>query len=451
MTAAVNIFLLLLLLTAAAVSAAWVLSYELTPEPEQPQLRRWLLRWSGKGLLAPMAIWALMNVGLSWNLQPFMPQVQAAQNSGSGWFPVYLRVVGTGLFVIGSYWAAVTLGWVLVEAGVGSEKENRAQFKRLCLTCVIGLGVPALLLVYFGGWSMLGLASLVLLAPMAGYGSSILKAKTQKLPPMYARAIARMKFGKYSEAEWEIIRELERCEDDFEGWMMLAGLYANNFNDLPEAEHTVLEICEQPTTTPSQVSIGIAPARELAFAGGRPGGGPPRPANDRQPPARHAPGAHGPAPHQPTAHLGGRTAPATERGPNSPARPGRCVRSTVRAPESATDRRHAAEEANACVEILKADPNNVHARERLARLFAERLDKPELGIEQVKLLLDLPDQPDSRRADWLGLIAAWHIRYRHDSDAGRKFIEQLIREFPNSPQAMAARRRIQLLDRKSRK
>jgi hypothetical protein len=120
-------------------------------------------------------------------------------------------------------------------------------------------------------------------------------------------------------------------------------------------------------------------------------------------------------------------------------------------PESATDRRHAAEEANACVEILKADPNNVHARERLARLFAERLDKPELGIEQVALLLDLPDQPDSRRADWLGLIAAWHIRYRHDSDAGRKFIEQLIREFPNSPQAMAARRRIQLLDRKSRK
>ena len=196
-----------------------------------------------------------MNVGLSWNLQPFMPQIQAAKNGGSGWFPVYLRVVAVGLFVISSYWTAVTLGWVLVEAGAGSEGEARAQFKALCLTCFIAMIVPALVLVWFGGWTMLGLAGIALLAPMAGYGPSILHVKPT--PPMYARAIARMKFGKYSEAEWEIIRELEKCEDDFEGWMMLAELYANQFNDLPEAEQTILEICDQPRTTPSQLSIAL--------------------------------------------------------------------------------------------------------------------------------------------------------------------------------------------------
>jgi hypothetical protein len=111
----------------------------------------------------------------------------------------------------------------------------------------------------------------------------------------------------------------------------------------------------------------------------------------------------------------------------------------------------AAEEANACVEILEADPKNVPARERLARLFAEHLDKPELGIEQVTLLLEIPDQPESHRAEWLSLIAAWQIRYRHDFDAGRQALERLIHEFPHTAQAFAGRRRLELLDRQSRK
>src|SRR5262249_17477626 len=94
-----------------------------------------------------------------------------------------------------------------------------------------------------------------MLAPIAGYGPAIVHPK--KMPPMYARAIAKTKFGKYTEAEWEIIRELEKHEDDFEGWLMMAELYANHFNDLAEAEQTILEICEQPRTTPTQLSIAL--------------------------------------------------------------------------------------------------------------------------------------------------------------------------------------------------
>jgi hypothetical protein len=115
-------------------------------------------------------------------------------------------------------------------------------------------------------------------------------------------------------------------------------------------------------------------------------------------------------------------------------------------PASEAERNEAAQAANGCVELLKRDPNNVSAREKLARLFAERLEEPDLGIEQAALLLDLPDQLESRRAEWLGLIAAWHIRYRHDAQAGRETLERLIREFPQSPQALAARRRLQLLN-----
>src|ERR1039457_5299294 len=161
MRPAAEFFLILLVLSAASVAAAWVLSFGLTPEHERSPLLRRLLLWSGKGLLVPGAIWALMNIGLSWNLQPFMPQIQAARNIGDPWVPAYLRVVAMGLFIISSFWTTVTLACALIEAGVRAEGDTRAQFKALCLTCFIAMVLPALLLVIFGGWSLLGLAGII--------------------------------------------------------------------------------------------------------------------------------------------------------------------------------------------------------------------------------------------------------------------------------------------------
>jgi hypothetical protein len=448
MSPAVNVFLALLFLGGVAVSAAWVLSYGLTPEGQHRQLRRSLILWSVKGLLVPLVIWMLMNLGLSWNLQPFMPQVQAAQNSGSGWFPEYLRVVAVGFFVISSYWTAVTLGWALIEAGIRSEGDTRAQLKALCLTCFIAMIVPALIVLWIGGSPVLGLAGIALLGPMAGYGANVLRAK--KTRPLYARAVARLKFGKYSEAEWEIIHELEKCEDDFEGWMMLADLYANHFNDLPEAEQSILEICDQPKTTPSQLAMAL---HRLADWHLQRAGDPEAARRDLQMICHRLPGTH-------LAHMAqlrmnqlpGSAAELRQQQSGTPIPlPALSDRIDETPPpaDSEQERHKAAEAANTCVEILNRDPNNVAARERLARLFAERLDQPDLGIEQVTLLLDLPDQPDLRRAEWLGLIAAWHIRHRHDSEAGRQALERLIREFPQTPQAIAARRRLRLLDTRS--
>src|ERR1035437_2441642 len=98
MRPAVEFFLFLLVLSAASVAAAWVLSCGLAPENRRSERLRLLLPWSGKGLLVPLIIWALMNLGLSWNLQPFMPRIQAARNVGDPWVPEYLRVVAAGLF-----------------------------------------------------------------------------------------------------------------------------------------------------------------------------------------------------------------------------------------------------------------------------------------------------------------------------------------------------------------
>jgi hypothetical protein len=113
---------------------------------------------------------------------------------------------------------------------------------------------------------------------------------------------------------------------------------------------------------------------------------------------------------------------------------------------SATDHREAAEQANRCVERLNQDPDNVPAREKLGRLLAEHLGRADQGIEQLTLLLDMPGQPDLKRAEWLGTIAAWHLKYLQDNERGKFLLEKLIQEFPKSAQALAAQRRLRLLE-----
>lgn len=115
------------------------------------------------------------------------------------------------------------------------------------------MALPAIGLVWAGGWLTLGLALGALFLPIAGYAPAVLHRV--KLPPMYSRAIAKMNFGKYAEAEWKISRQLENWENDSGGWLMLAGLYAPQFQDMAEAEQIVLEICDQPNATPSQISV----------------------------------------------------------------------------------------------------------------------------------------------------------------------------------------------------
>jgi hypothetical protein len=305
--------------------------------------------------------------------------------------------------------------------------------------------IPAGVIELLGGWSTLGLALSVLLAPIAGCAPQVLH--TQKLPPMYARAIARIKFGKYAEAEWEIIRELEKCEDDFEGWLMLAELYANQFKDLAEAEQTMLEICDHPKTTPSQLSIAL---HRLADWHLKMGSDPEAARRALQVICDRLPGTHLAR----MAHLRMNQLPATpeelreQREAQPIPLPGlHDPLDTALAPDQPNlTLTEAAELAKDCVRRLNQNPNNISAREKLARLFAERLNQADRAIEQLALLLNLPDQPEAKRAEWLALTAAWHFNYRQDSQTGRETLERLVREFPQSPQAFTARRRLQALD-----
>lgn len=438
---------LLASLSAGFIGLGAAMTFRLTPSRTQRQIVHWLASWLGKGVLLPLTIWGAMNLGLSWNLPAFMPSVQAVQNSGMPWFPEWLRVTALGGFIISSYWATATLAWVLFTTSYAVDPEARTQFHALCWTCGVGLGIPALLILLIGGWAALGLACVIILTPMAGYAPGILTPK--KMPPMYARAIARMKFGKYTEAEWEIIRELEKCEDDFDGWMMLADLYATRFQDVAEAERTVLDICDHPKTTPSQLSVALHRLSDWQL---KIAGDPDAARRALQMIINRLAGTH-------LAHMAElrlKQLPhsvqelrdqQTDTRIRLPAL-GNTLDDTGNAAIPPLEHKEAARQANACVEQLKADPNHVPPREKLARLFAEHLGRADLGLEQLQLLLNLPDQLDNKRAEWLALTAAWHLRYCDDPASGRRFLERIIQEFPNTPHALSARYRLEQLKKK---
>lgn len=401
--------------------------------------------WFVKGCVVPFALWMLMNVGLSFHLQPFMPSVQLAQNSGTSWFFAFLGVAGAGLLIIATYWAAVTVGWNVIRASRGIDGETRTNFRALCGTCLIGTALPALWLIWVGGWYTLGLTLLLIGLPIAGYGPSILHRV--KLRPMYSRAVARMKFGKYRDAEMEIIKQLESAENDFDGWLMLGKLYASQFKDIAEAEQIILEICDQPEVTPSQISVALHKLADWQIAVAS---DPEAAARSLQVISNRLPGTH----------LARMAELRRSQLPHSAAelRERREVRpiplpalsdfadETGAPAKDAIDSDQAVALAQQLTRQLTRDPNDISAREKLARLFAEPLGQAELAIEQLELLLGVADQPDAKRAEWLSLIAAWQLRHRHDPTAACAILQRLIQEHPNTAQAFAAQRRLSLLN-----
>jgi len=436
----VMIFLVTTSGTVVLLSLACFMVYRFAPEAEgrKAVIAEW--PWFTKGFALPAVIWMLMNVGLSFQLQPFMPSIQKAQNAGTTWFGTFLGVMGVGLLLIASYWAAVTVAWLLFRESRPLPSEARADFRALCFTCLAGTALPVLWLVWVGGWFTAGFGALLVGLPIAGYGKSIFRRPKQR--PMYSRAIARMKFGKYSDAEMEIIRQLEHAENDFDGWLMLAELYATHFKDIPEAEQIILEVCDQPRVTPSQISVALHKLADWQLTV----------SNDPEAADRVLQVIKARLPNTHLARMAelrraqlprSRRELQEQRQPRHIPLP--ALNESSAAALSETTPEQATVLMNQLIEQLTRDPNNAADREKLARLLAEPLGKAAVAIEQVELLVNMGDQPDARRAEWLSLIATWQLKLQQDESAAVETLERIVREFQHTPQAFAAQRRISLL------
>jgi hypothetical protein len=248
-----------------------------------------------------------------------------------------------------------------------------------------------------------------------------------------------------------VIQQLEKREDDVEGWMMLAELYANQFGDLAEAERTIGWLCDQSSVTALQISMAY---HRLADWQLKLCDNPAAAKRALEEISRRLPDTH----LAKMARLRQQHLPASrqewleQKDPKKIALPALTGELEAPAPGPGTklNRSDALSLANECVDRLKRNPNDVPAREKLARLFTEELDKADLGIEQLDLLLGMPGQPEQKQAEWLSLSAAWHFRYRHDRAVTRQILERLVHEWSQTPQAFAAQRWLNLLEMEDR-
>jgi|SRR6185503_3193060 len=416
---------------------------KLMGDDEPARGKRWFWKWYLKGVAAPLAIWILFSAGalpgLPSLLKPLGPNPATRIVNASA----------IALIVISSYWAALTLSWLVAAVAARIPEANRSEWRWLFVTRGVFLAPVAWLVVDYTGWMGAGIAVTLWLLPIA-HGALPLRTVPRK-SPIYAAAIAKMKFGKYEEAEWEVIRQLEDCDDDFQGWMMLAELYACHFHDLPAAERTLRELCSQPNVTPSEAGVALHRLADwqLQYADDPLG-------------ARRAlesictsfPGTH----LDRMARIRISRLPATteelhqSREPRKIALPKRTPVPKAAAPmeEPRGTKAEALAEANRSTAALEANPDDVPSRERFAWLLAEQLDQPGLAIDQLQLLIVMPGQPPARQAEWLARIAHLQLRDLRDEEAGRSTLRRLVEEFRPSREAFEAQCRLHLLDVETR-
>jgi tetratricopeptide (TPR) repeat protein len=400
---------------------------------------RWFLAWMRRGLLAPIVAWILMNVGRMPLMPPLTRLIGFLRTKGF-WGQAFMAQMCLAGLVIVSFWAVMTFGWFL--ASLFKRARNTDD---LVIAALMWSPVLALLLWpfwYVFGWSGSAFGMLFWIWPLTHYILNV--AEVRPPPPTYSQAIAKMKFGKYGDAEKAIIAQLEKCESDFDGWMMLADLYANQFHDVAEAEKTICELCDEPTTSLSQVSIALHRLADWQL-------------NLRNDPAAARRVLEEICSRMPGTHLALMARNRINQLPNSvreleaqhaPRKvimPAWIEELDPSKPATPLNTEDAMVLVNQCVDELNKDPNNIVAREKLAKVFAGQMGKYDIAVEQLELLIGMPGQSAAKTAEWLGLMASWMLEQQGDSKAAQKILERLIHEFPQSPQAFVAQRRLSMI------
>lgn len=446
----------MLLLVLIAGLAGWCLRdywLRLGEAPWPDRFWPWLLQ----GFAFPLVVWSVVNLGFGDRFPALVPQIADAQKAAQPWFELWVLWVFIGVFLICIHWLSLSylwlLGRILARAlfgpvpGVEDRRELAAHF-------LIFGAISALLgaaLVHFSPYPIAAVGLAVL--PLVHFTIDL----AEKPPPVpsYSKAIARLKFGKYEDAEWEVISQLEKCENDFKGWMMLAELYARQKRQLDDAVRVVWDICQDPATQPYQISLACHQLADWQLEiAANPAGA--RAALEHL--AKLLPGSH----FARMAQQRLRQIPATAEEFDASRQPKRIRLPILReefdptpAPSSPSppsqapsprSSREALAEADRLTDKLTADPNDFDTRQELATVFAEKLGRVDLAIEQLALLIELADPSDEQKARWTAQTAHWRFSENRDPAAYRAALRQLIHEYPQTSHAFAAQRRLNLME-----
>lgn len=410
--------------------------------PEFP-IDRAFLRWAIRGLLIPIFVWLLVNLNAIPNFPPLLPELAMSKPSAKLGLGASIHLISTGFVAIALCWTMVSFGWMFLYIARKSGTPRELWFNLGFWFVVLSPFVWVSFRLF--GMSGAPLALLICLIPTVHAALEAVERPVRI--PSYSIAVARMKFGRFADAEKHVLAELEKCETDYDGWMMLAELYALHFHELHEAEAAIHNLAAEPTITDFQVTMAF---HRLADWHLKPGNDPVAARRTLEEICIRMPGSHFAtmARHRisqipetreelfeqrktKTLRMPALNEDFGDEGLAMPRKPG-------------VSRAEVLAQIDKLAQRLTRNPNDVPGREDLALALAEGAGKVEMGIEQLNLLLEMPDQPEQKCAQWLAQIAVWQYKLSKDPGAARAVLERLIREFPQTPQAFSAQRRLNL-------
>lgn len=267
-----------------------------------------------------------------------------------------------------------------------------------------------------------------------------------ELRPLYSIARAKQKRGLYQAAITEVQKQLERFPTDFEGWMLLAEIHADNFKDNSEAQRCVNEILSHEGHGPRNVAFALNRSADwhMDLAGDREAA---RRSLEEIP--RRLPGsefAHTAA--QRIAHLTSDQMLAEQRE--------RPTIALVHYDEhiglkgQVADPRPPAEEPPATaarlVKHLQTYPEDVDAREQLATIYADHYGRMDLASDQIEQLIALPGVAQKEVVRWLNMLVDFHVRVDQDRAAARAVLHRIRDTFPKTAAASLAESRLGYLE-----
>ena len=261
--------------------------------------------------------------------------------------------------------------------------------------------------------------------------------------PYYSIVHARRRRREFLAAVVAIREQLARFPNDFEGVMLLAGIQAEDLQDLPSAEMTLNHFCDQPNPPSRQFAAAmnqladwhIKLAQDFDSA---------RAALEkittRFPDTELSLQAA-----QRIAHLGGtekRVLSSLDRQPMALPEGvkgvGLLESSEHLRPVEADPTKLAA----AYVKHLEQHPLDTEAREKLAVIYAGHYQRLDLAAGELNQLIETPNQPAKRVAHWLNLLADLQVQHGADYETVRGTLQQIVERFPGLAAGEMARTRL---------
>ena len=369
------------------------------------------------------------------------------------------------------FWLVVVLGgggWLFIRSARASEEPRKIIFKWL-VSVVLVTGefflarhiiksiqpgdilanfVPALMLlasVVACGIALAGFWGKHIIGVIASPIASLYDGGRQEIEPkpFYSIAIARRKSGRPLEAIVAIREQLAKFPNDFEGVNLLAGIQAEDMKDLPSAEITFDHFCNSPA----------APARQVAAAWTQMADWHLKIATDTDSArtslekimARFPDSTFSLAAAQRIAHLDGTgqvMRAAQDRQavfvPSGVENVG-LLDSTEFLQPTETD---PAQLAGVYVKHLEQHPLDTEVREKLAVIYARHYQRLDMATMELNQLVNEPNQPPKRVAQWLSLLANLQIKGGADFDTVRETLETIVQRFPGLPAAEIAQSRL---------